>query len=76
MNHEILWQQYMERIESLSEERKVSRFFMAAGLLRIVEVGQYVMTKDTGVLYNFIQWLVVKTLFPGGSVNCSWKSQS
>ena len=25
-NHQILWQQYMERIESLSPESKVSRF--------------------------------------------------
>ena len=26
LNHQILWQQYMERIESLSPESKVSRF--------------------------------------------------
>ena len=26
LNHQILWQQYMERIESLSSESKVSRF--------------------------------------------------
>ena len=30
-NHQILWQQYMERIESLSPESKVSRFCMEAG---------------------------------------------
>ena len=47
-HHQILWQQYMERIESLSPESKVSRFCMEAGLVRVVEVGQYFMTKDTG----------------------------
>ena len=47
MNHQILWQQYMERIESLSPESKVSRFCMEAGFMRIVEVGQYFMTKNT-----------------------------
>ena len=26
LNHQILWQQYIERIESLSPESKVSRF--------------------------------------------------
>ena len=47
-NHQILWQQYMERIESLSSESKVSKFCMEAGFIRVVEVGQYFMTKDTG----------------------------
>ena len=47
-NHQILWQQYMERIESLSPESKVSRFCMEAGIMRVVEVGQYFITKDTG----------------------------
>ena len=35
-NHQILCQQYMERIESLSPESKVSRFCMEAGFMRIV----------------------------------------
>ena len=48
LNHQILWQQYIERIESLSPESKVSRFCKDAGFMRIVEVGQYFMTKDTG----------------------------
>ena len=46
-NHQILWQQYMERIESRSPESKVSRFCMKAGLVRVVEVGQYFMTKES-----------------------------
>ena len=41
MNHQILWQQYMERIESLSPESKVSRFCKEAGFMRVVEVGQF-----------------------------------
>ena len=53
LNHQILWQQYIERIESLSPESKVSRFCMEAGFMRIVEVGQYFMTKDTGVFRQF-----------------------
>ena len=48
LNHQILWQQYMERIEWLSPESKVSRFCTEAGFIRVVEVGQYFMTKDTG----------------------------
>ena len=51
LNHQILWQQYIERIESLSPESKVSRFCMEAGFMRIVEVGQYFITKDTGVFF-------------------------
>ena len=58
-NHEILWQQYMERIESLSPEStlspesKVSRFCMEAGFVHVVEIGQYFMTKVTGDFRQF-----------------------
>ena len=52
-HHQILWQQYMERIESLSPESKVSRFCMEAGFIRVVEVGQYFTTKDTGDFRQF-----------------------
>ena len=52
-NHQILWQQYMERIESLSPESKVSRVCMEAGFFRVVEMGQYFMTKDTGDFRQF-----------------------
>ena len=47
MNHQVLWQQYIERIESLSPESKVSKFCKEAGFMRVVEVGQYFVTKDT-----------------------------
>ena len=46
LNHQILWQQYIERIESLSSESKVSRFCMEAGFMRNVEVGQYFITNE------------------------------
>ena len=35
LNHQIPWQQYIERIESLSPESKVSRFCKEAGLLKL-----------------------------------------
>ena len=39
--------------ESLSPESKVSRFCMEAGFMRVVEVGQYFITKDTGDFRQF-----------------------
>ena len=48
-----LWQQYIQRIESLSPESKVSRFCKEAGFMFVVEVGQYFVTKDTGNLRQF-----------------------
>ena len=48
LHQNLLLQRYEERIEMLSQEHKVSKFCMEAGLKRIVEVGQYSMTKDTG----------------------------
>ena len=63
LNHQIVWQQYIERIESLSPESKVSRFCKEAGFMRIVEVGQYFVTKDTGDFFNFVQWLVANMIF-------------
>ena len=47
MNDQIIWQQYIERIGSLSPENKVSKFCKEAGFMRVVEVGQYFVTKDT-----------------------------
>ena len=48
LNHQILWQQYMERIKMLSQENKVSKFCMDAGFIHVVQVGPSFMTKDTG----------------------------
>ena len=53
MNDQIMWQQYIQQVESLSLASKVSRVCMEAGFMRIVEVGQYFMTKDTGDFRQF-----------------------
>ena len=53
MNDQIIWQQYIQQVESLSPENKVSKFCKEAGFMRVVEVGQYFVTKDTG---NFRQF--------------------
>ena len=53
MNNQILWQQYIQQIESFSPESKVSNFCKEASFMRIVEVGQYFVTKDTGNLKQF-----------------------
>ena len=63
LNHQILWQQYIERTESLSPESKVSRFCKEAGFMRVVEVGQYLVTKDTGNLRQFRSVACRNTLF-------------
>ena len=42
----ILLQRYEERIKSLSQENKVSKFGMDARFISVVEIGQYFMTKD------------------------------
>ena len=44
----LLLQRYEERIERLSQENKVSKYCMDSGLIHVVEIGQYFMTKDTG----------------------------
>ena len=52
MNDHIIWQQYIQQVESLSPENKVSKFCKEAGFMR-VEVGQYFVTKDTGDFRQF-----------------------
>ena len=41
LNHQLLWQQYIQQVESLSPENRVSKFCKEAGFMRVVEVGQY-----------------------------------
>ena len=41
-------QRYEERIQSLSQIDRMSKFCMDAGFISVVEVGQYFMTKDNG----------------------------
>ena len=43
-----LLQRFEERIRSLSQTDRVSKFCMDAGFLSVVEIGQYFMTKDNG----------------------------
>ena len=52
-HHQILWQMYEERIKSLSQGSKVSKFCMEAGFVHVVEGRQYFVTKDTGSLRQF-----------------------
>ena len=42
-------QRYGERIEKLSQQKKLSKFCMDAGFLNVFEIGQYFMTKDTAL---------------------------
>ena len=53
MNDQIIWQQYIQQVEWLSPENKVSKFCKEAGFMRVVEVGQYFVTKDTGDFRQF-----------------------
>ena len=50
MNDQIIWQQHIQQVESLSLENKVSKFCKEAGFMRVVEVGQYFVTEDIGSL--------------------------
>ena len=53
MNDQIIWQHYIQEVESLSPENRVSKFCKEAGFMRVVEVGQYFVTKDTGDFRQF-----------------------
>ena len=44
----LLLQRYEERMKSLSQTDRVSKFCMDAGFLSVVEIGQYFMTEDKG----------------------------
>ena len=44
---EFLLQRYGERIEKLSQQDRLSKFYTDARFLTTVEIGQYFMTKDT-----------------------------
>ena len=45
---QIMLQQYFQQFESLSPENKVSKFCKKTGFMRVVEVGQYFVTRDAG----------------------------
>ena len=50
----VLFQQYEERIEKLSQQDKLSKFGKDAGFLIVVENGQYFMTKDMEISHNTV----------------------
>ena len=53
-NDQIIWQQYIQQVESLSPENRLSKFCKEARFMRVVvEVGQYFVTKHTGVFRQF-----------------------
>ena len=52
-NDQFIWQQYIQQIESLSPENRLSKFCKEAGFMHVVEVGQYFVTKDTGDFRQF-----------------------
>ena len=43
---QIILQQYVQQVESLSPENKLSKFCKEARFMRVVEVGQYFVTRD------------------------------
>ena len=47
LNDQIIWQQHIQQVESLSPENRISKFCKEAGFMRVVEVGLYFVTKDT-----------------------------
>ena len=49
----LLLHRYEERIETLSQENRVSKFCMDAVFISVVEIGQYFMTKDTAEFSQF-----------------------
>ena len=53
-NDQIIWQQYIQQIESLTPENRLSKFCKEAGFMRVVEVGDNIfVTKDTGDFRQF-----------------------
>ena len=48
MNDQIIWQQYIQQVESLSLENRLSKFCKEAGFMRVVEVGQNFVTRNAG----------------------------
>ena len=45
---QIIMQQYVQQVESFSPENRVSKFCKEAGFVRVVEVGQYFVTRNAG----------------------------
>ena len=50
---QIILQQYFQQVESLSPENRLSKFCKEAGFMRVVEVGQYFVTRNAGEFRQF-----------------------
>ena len=50
---DLLLQQFGERMEKQSQQDKLSKFCLDAGILNVVEIGQYFTTKDTAEFSEF-----------------------
>ena len=59
---QIILQHYVQQVESLSPENRLSKFCKEAGFMRVVEVGQYFVTRNAGRNFSK-QWLVANTPF-------------
>ena len=53
-NDQIILQQYVQQVESLSPENKLSKFCKEAGFMRVFEVGQYFVTTDAGEFHQTV----------------------
>ena len=51
---QIILQQYVQQVESLSPENRLSKFFQEAGFMRVVEVGQNFVTRNASEFQNTI----------------------
>ena len=49
----ILLQKYFQQVKQLSPENRLGKFCKEAGFMRIVEIGQYFVTKDVGDFRQF-----------------------
>ena len=51
---QIVLQQYFQQVESLSPENRLSKFCKEAGFMRVVEVGQYFVTRNANEFQHTI----------------------
>ena len=51
---QIILQQYVQQVESLSPENRLSKFCKEAGFMRVVEVGQYFVTRNANEFQHTI----------------------
>ena len=82
---EDLKRKYQERVDKLSQQNCVIKFCTDAGFLTTVEVGQYIMTKDTEefsqhvvstLCHEMKNQLTLKVGFEGTpKLDPCWKSQ-